>query len=121
MFKKCGIETHNHTVFNEHNFAASKATGHDVVRDETENNSANPQTLPIKSRPNSPVVSTSKNGVIRMDMDILLVKRNIVTLQQNNGSSAVVTELYRAFHSPLGKIFGARMAFLSNQLTKRML
>ncbi|GFT08538.1 uncharacterized protein TNCV_5024371 [Trichonephila clavipes] len=113
-FKKCGIENHNPLVFSEHDFAASKATDHDVVDDEIENNSANPQTLvvenqlinppeepehmanadydalkkprrgareskkevkklklssckpmSIKSRPNSPVASTSKDGVIR--------------------------------------------------------
>ncbi|GFU77160.1 hypothetical protein TNCV_1423331 [Trichonephila clavipes] len=80
--------------------SASKATDHDVVGDETENNSANLQTLvvknqhinppeepelmrreareakkgvklsscrpkSIKSRPNSPVASTSKDDVIR--------------------------------------------------------
>ncbi|GFT95120.1 hypothetical protein TNCV_1473661 [Trichonephila clavipes] len=42
--KKCGIGTHNPLVFSEHDFAASKVTDHDVVGDETENNSANPQT-----------------------------------------------------------------------------
>ncbi|GFV55561.1 hypothetical protein TNCV_2574011 [Trichonephila clavipes] len=40
--KKCAIGTHNPLVFSEHVFAASKATDHDVVGDETENNSANP-------------------------------------------------------------------------------
>ncbi|GFV09504.1 hypothetical protein TNCV_3159011 [Trichonephila clavipes] len=51
----------------EHDFAAPKATDHDVVGDEIENNSANAQTLvkSIKSKPNSPVASTSKDGVIR--------------------------------------------------------
>ncbi|GFT53320.1 RNase H domain-containing protein [Trichonephila clavipes] len=44
-FEKCGIETHNPLVFSEHDFAASKAIDHDVVGDETENNSANAQTL----------------------------------------------------------------------------
>ncbi|GFX55580.1 neuroserpin [Trichonephila clavipes] len=44
-FKKCGIETHNPLVFSEHDFAASKATDHDVVDDGIENSSANPQTL----------------------------------------------------------------------------
>ncbi|GFT09971.1 hypothetical protein TNCV_1114331 [Trichonephila clavipes] len=43
-FKKCAIETHNPLVFSEHDFATSKATDHDVVGDETENSSANPQT-----------------------------------------------------------------------------
>ncbi|GFS65213.1 uncharacterized protein TNCV_2450761 [Trichonephila clavipes] len=90
--KKCAIETHILLVFSEHDFAASKATDHDVVGDETENNSANPQTLvvenqninppeepelmananydalkkpaSIKSKPSSPVASTSKDGVI---------------------------------------------------------
>ncbi|GFS96062.1 hypothetical protein TNCV_2928111 [Trichonephila clavipes] len=32
----------------EHNFAASKATDHDVVGDEIENNSSNPQTLVVE-------------------------------------------------------------------------
>ncbi|GFU98473.1 hypothetical protein TNCV_3653041 [Trichonephila clavipes] len=44
-FTKCGIETHNPLVFSGHGVAASKATDHDVVGDETENNSANSQTL----------------------------------------------------------------------------
>ncbi|GFX70973.1 uncharacterized protein TNCV_1689561 [Trichonephila clavipes] len=34
----------------EHNFATSKATEHDVVGDETENNSANPQTLVVENQ-----------------------------------------------------------------------
>ncbi|GFW98808.1 uncharacterized protein TNCV_2837691 [Trichonephila clavipes] len=105
----------NPLVFSEHDFAAAKAIDHDVVGDETENNSANPQTLvvvnqhinlpeepelmanvfmasllefffilnhclkqhnvrkkdkakkpkSIKSRPNNPFESTSKDGVIR--------------------------------------------------------
>ncbi|GFU44185.1 hypothetical protein TNCV_91131 [Trichonephila clavipes] len=76
----------------EHDFAISKATDHDVVSDETGNNRTNPQTLvvknqhinppeepelmenadynalkkpaSIKSKPNSAVASTSKDGVI---------------------------------------------------------
>ncbi|GFW43828.1 uncharacterized protein TNCV_2854611 [Trichonephila clavipes] len=48
--KKCGIETHNHLVLSEHDFSASKATDHDVVGDETENNSANPQTLVVENQ-----------------------------------------------------------------------
>ncbi|GFU53568.1 hypothetical protein TNCV_3969361 [Trichonephila clavipes] len=43
-FEKCGIETHNPLVFSEHDFAASKATDHDVFG-EIENNRANYQTL----------------------------------------------------------------------------
>ncbi|GFX82258.1 hypothetical protein TNCV_972701 [Trichonephila clavipes] len=39
----------------------------------------------IKFRPKCPVALATKDGVIRF----LLVKRKIVTLQQNNGSSAV--------------------------------
>ncbi|GFT88834.1 hypothetical protein TNCV_906511 [Trichonephila clavipes] len=63
--KKCAIETHNPLVFSEHDSSASKATDHDVVGDETENNSANLQALAsIKSKPNSPVASISKDGVI---------------------------------------------------------
>ncbi|GFV34854.1 uncharacterized protein TNCV_1451581 [Trichonephila clavipes] len=42
---KRGIETHKPLVLSKHDFAASKATDHDVVGDETENNSAHPQTL----------------------------------------------------------------------------
>ncbi|GFT29703.1 uncharacterized protein TNCV_4891211 [Trichonephila clavipes] len=34
----------------EHNFAASKATDHDVVGDEIENNSANPQSLVVENQ-----------------------------------------------------------------------
>ncbi|GFV24777.1 hypothetical protein TNCV_882451 [Trichonephila clavipes] len=34
-FKKRGIETHNPLVFSEHDFAASKATDHDVIGNET--------------------------------------------------------------------------------------
>ncbi|GFU67727.1 uncharacterized protein TNCV_2595301 [Trichonephila clavipes] len=49
-FKKCAIETHNPLVFSEHDFASSKTTDHDVVGDETENNSANPQTLVVKNQ-----------------------------------------------------------------------
>ncbi|GFX28506.1 uncharacterized protein TNCV_1153151 [Trichonephila clavipes] len=49
-FKKCGIETHNLLVFSEHDFAASKATDHYVVGDETENNSANRQTLVVENQ-----------------------------------------------------------------------
>ncbi|GFV54741.1 uncharacterized protein TNCV_3844601 [Trichonephila clavipes] len=44
------IETYSPFVFSEHDFAASKATDHDVVGDETENNSANPQTLVVESQ-----------------------------------------------------------------------
>ncbi|GFT10176.1 uncharacterized protein TNCV_1115901 [Trichonephila clavipes] len=53
-FKKCAIETHNPLVFSEHDFAASKATDHDVVGDETENNSTNPQTLVVENQHISP-------------------------------------------------------------------
>ncbi|GFS52303.1 uncharacterized protein TNCV_4850281 [Trichonephila clavipes] len=49
-FKNCGTEIHNPLVFNEHGFAASKAIDHDVVGDETENNSANPQTLVVENQ-----------------------------------------------------------------------
>ncbi|GFU55903.1 uncharacterized protein TNCV_3971601 [Trichonephila clavipes] len=49
-FNKCGIEAHNPLVFNEHDFAASKATDHDVVGDEIENNSANHQTLVVENQ-----------------------------------------------------------------------
>ncbi|GFT22613.1 hypothetical protein TNCV_2983821 [Trichonephila clavipes] len=49
-FEKCGIETHNPLVFSEHDFAASKAIDHDVVGDETENNSANAQTLVVENQ-----------------------------------------------------------------------
>ncbi|GFS79108.1 hypothetical protein TNCV_4408321 [Trichonephila clavipes] len=49
-FKKCGIETHNLRVFSEHDFAASKATDHDVVDDEIENSRANPQTLVVENQ-----------------------------------------------------------------------
>ncbi|GFY15846.1 uncharacterized protein TNCV_1284911 [Trichonephila clavipes] len=49
-FKKCANETHNPLVFSEHDFSASNATDHDVVGDETENNSANPQTLVIENQ-----------------------------------------------------------------------
>ncbi|GFX79902.1 hypothetical protein TNCV_558011 [Trichonephila clavipes] len=48
--KKCAVETLNPLVFSEQEFAASKATNHDVVGDETENNSANPQTLVVKNQ-----------------------------------------------------------------------
>ncbi|GFV13046.1 transposable element Tcb2 transposase [Trichonephila clavipes] len=44
-FKKCGIETHNPLVFSKQDFVTSKATDHDVVGDEIENNRANTQTL----------------------------------------------------------------------------
>ncbi|GFS70729.1 hypothetical protein TNCV_498141 [Trichonephila clavipes] len=49
-FRKCGIETHNPLVFREHDFAASKATDHDVIDDEIENNSVNPQTLAVTNQ-----------------------------------------------------------------------
>ncbi|GFV97324.1 transposable element Tc3 transposase [Trichonephila clavipes] len=49
-FKKCAIETHNYLVFSDHDFAASKATDHDVVGDETGNNSTNPQTLVVENQ-----------------------------------------------------------------------
>ncbi|GFX92212.1 uncharacterized protein TNCV_1741321 [Trichonephila clavipes] len=49
-FKKCGIKTHNHLVFSEHDLAASKTTDYDVVGDATENNSANPQTLVVENQ-----------------------------------------------------------------------
>ncbi|GFX15170.1 uncharacterized protein TNCV_2708751 [Trichonephila clavipes] len=49
-FKKCGIETHNPLDFSEHDFAVSKATDHDVVCYETENNRANPQTLVVENQ-----------------------------------------------------------------------
>ncbi|GFX58813.1 uncharacterized protein TNCV_805171 [Trichonephila clavipes] len=50
-FKKgWDCETHIPLVFSEHVFAASKSTDHDVVCDETENNSANPQTLVVENQ-----------------------------------------------------------------------
>ncbi|GFX35300.1 uncharacterized protein TNCV_101071 [Trichonephila clavipes] len=49
-FKECGIEPHNPLVFSEQYFAAAKTTGHDVVGDTTENNSANPQTLVVENQ-----------------------------------------------------------------------
>ncbi|GFW04388.1 hypothetical protein TNCV_877601 [Trichonephila clavipes] len=52
--KKCAIETQNPLVFSEHDSAASKATDHDVV-DETENNSANPQTLVVANKHINPL------------------------------------------------------------------
>ncbi|GFU63391.1 hypothetical protein TNCV_44371 [Trichonephila clavipes] len=57
----------------------------------------------IKSRPNSPVTSTSNDGVIRC----LTAKRNIVTLQQKNGSSVVNAKSSRMRNVPIIK-----MAFL---------
>ncbi|GFV24030.1 uncharacterized protein TNCV_235991 [Trichonephila clavipes] len=48
--KKNKIETHNPLVFSKHDFAASKATDHDVVGDEIENNSANTQTLVVENQ-----------------------------------------------------------------------
>ncbi|GFY02100.1 uncharacterized protein TNCV_5099611 [Trichonephila clavipes] len=86
------METHNPLVFSKHDFAASKATDYDVVGDEIENNSAilrpwekqkeEQETLKkqrreayepkkgvkkpklIKSKPNSPVASTTKDGIV---------------------------------------------------------
>ena len=49
-FKECMIEPHNSFVFSEHGFAAAKTTDCDAVGDETENNSANPQTLVVKNQ-----------------------------------------------------------------------
>ncbi|GFV29492.1 uncharacterized protein TNCV_2728731 [Trichonephila clavipes] len=57
-FKKWGIETHNPFVFNKHDFAASKATNHDVVGDETENNSVNPQSLVVENQHINPPEET---------------------------------------------------------------
>ncbi|GFV16167.1 uncharacterized protein TNCV_3379311 [Trichonephila clavipes] len=88
------MEPHNHLVFCKYYFAAAKTSGHDDVGDATENNSTNHQTLvvvnqhiylpeeaelmanahsdapknmpkSIKSRPNNPVASTSKDVVRR--------------------------------------------------------
>ncbi|GFU28679.1 hypothetical protein TNCV_468721 [Trichonephila clavipes] len=42
--------THNALVFSEHDFAASNATGHDVVGDEIETNIANPPTLIVENQ-----------------------------------------------------------------------
>ncbi|GFU36835.1 hypothetical protein TNCV_4148871 [Trichonephila clavipes] len=44
------IFCHPLTTLCEHDFAASKATDHDVVGDEIENNSANPQTLVVENQ-----------------------------------------------------------------------
>ncbi|GFV48825.1 uncharacterized protein TNCV_4269021 [Trichonephila clavipes] len=49
-FKNCGIEDHNLLAFSKHDFAASKAADHDVVADETENNSANLHTLIVEKQ-----------------------------------------------------------------------
>lgn len=49
-FKEYGIESHNHVVLSKHDFAAAKTTEHDVVGDETENNSANSQTLVVENQ-----------------------------------------------------------------------
>ncbi|GFU37731.1 hypothetical protein TNCV_1466011 [Trichonephila clavipes] len=46
---KYAIDTHNSLVFSEHDFAAPKASDHEIVDDETENNSANPQTLVVET------------------------------------------------------------------------
>ncbi|GFV46378.1 hypothetical protein TNCV_3232671 [Trichonephila clavipes] len=48
--ERCSLQTHNLLVLNEHDFAASKARDHDVVDDETENNSANSQTLVVENQ-----------------------------------------------------------------------
>ncbi|GFS96190.1 hypothetical protein TNCV_1141601 [Trichonephila clavipes] len=47
-------ETHNPLLFNVHDFSASKANDHDVVGDETENNSANHHTLIVENQRISP-------------------------------------------------------------------
>ncbi|GFX00814.1 uncharacterized protein TNCV_4577811 [Trichonephila clavipes] len=49
-FKKCGIETYNSLVLREHDFAASNSTDHNVLGDETDNNSANPQSLVVENQ-----------------------------------------------------------------------
>ncbi|GFT17509.1 uncharacterized protein TNCV_4807511 [Trichonephila clavipes] len=49
-FKKCRIETHNPLVFSKHDFAAKNTTVYDVVGNEIENNSANPQTLVVENQ-----------------------------------------------------------------------
>ena len=49
-FKECGIKPHNPLVFSKHDLAAAKTTDHDVVGDETENNSANFQTLVVENQ-----------------------------------------------------------------------
>ncbi|GFW79004.1 hypothetical protein TNCV_214371 [Trichonephila clavipes] len=62
------------------------ATDHDAIGDETENNSANPQTLAsIKSKPNTPVASTSRGGVITSPA---YEEEYCDPLQQKNASSA---------------------------------
>ncbi|GFS52372.1 uncharacterized protein TNCV_4850821 [Trichonephila clavipes] len=53
-FKECGFEVHNRDWRFIHDFAASKATDHDVVGDETQNNAANPQTLIVEKNINPP-------------------------------------------------------------------
>ncbi|GFT19800.1 hypothetical protein TNCV_4992631 [Trichonephila clavipes] len=49
-FKECGIEPHNPLVFNEHDFSAARNTDHDVVGAETDNDSANLQTLVLENQ-----------------------------------------------------------------------
>ncbi|GFV79810.1 hypothetical protein TNCV_1726351 [Trichonephila clavipes] len=62
-YKKCEIETHNPLVFREYDFSASNATDHDVVDDETENNSANPQTLVVEIQHINPQKNQNQHNV----------------------------------------------------------
>ncbi|GFU99190.1 uncharacterized protein TNCV_1229041 [Trichonephila clavipes] len=56
--KECGIEPHNPLAVSEHVFVASKTTDHVVVGNETENNSANIQTLVVENQRINPPEET---------------------------------------------------------------
>ncbi|GFY06668.1 uncharacterized protein TNCV_3525241 [Trichonephila clavipes] len=85
--KKCAIETHNPLVFSEHDFAALKATDHAVVGDETENNSANPQTLVVENQhinhPEEPELMTNANyDALKKPVSVFFISNHC--LKQHN-------------------------------------
>ncbi|GFU10169.1 uncharacterized protein TNCV_3449521 [Trichonephila clavipes] len=99
--KKCAIETHNSFVFNEHDFAASKATDHDVVGDETENNSANLQTLVVENQRINP--SEEPEFMANADYDALkkpvsvFYFKSLPKATQDGGQKKQKTELKHSY------------------------
>ncbi|GFX58579.1 uncharacterized protein TNCV_417581 [Trichonephila clavipes] len=93
--KKYGIETRNPLVFNEHDFAASKATHHDVVGDKNENNSANLQTLVVENQHINP----SEEPELMANADYDALKKPVSVFYYKPLSKAGVVNLFgSAYH-----------------------
>ncbi|GFS69622.1 histone-lysine N-methyltransferase SETMAR [Trichonephila clavipes] len=87
------METHNPVVCGEYNFSASKATNHDVVGDEIENNSVNPQTLVVENHHINP----PEEPKVKVNADYDAPKKPISEIQQTNSRNHadVIVSHYR--------------------------